>query len=411
MSLSATGTNRPEITRRSLLTILFADDAAAQTTAQLIGSEVNWRDILDLAEAWSVVPQLHERVPQLAITLPGQFHGELKTSMFTVFARSASFASKAVAALQHLHDAGISAVAFKGVASMTRLYQPAAARTIRDADILVAPDDLLRTIKALGQIGFAPQLGLDPSKLDHLLENMPGSSGNKAITLVKPGSVEIDLHWSIGLERFPVASLLERAKTLILFGQHVRVVAISDSLQLTARHSVRENFAVDSMCRDLLDVSKSCELLASQGNLRNEMERVAAHGDSVALLALTGILRELNDRHAAAKAERILEQRASPSERNVALHLRLLFFMQIQNGAFRKDLLYLLHAAPTKQILRGAFTNWRNYRGFMRSMERKLDGQELPLSQRVANLLLALRELRPAHFRSMRTLARVKYDQ
>jgi hypothetical protein len=401
-----------ETVRRSLVNLLFAGRDAAAASAQLVSEHHTWPEILRLAETWSVVPQLSERLRTLAIVLPDDLPGAFRASTIAVFARSAMFASKAGIALQHMQDAGIPALAFKGVASMTRLYQLAPQRTIKDADILIESRALPRAVEALAQIGFSPQDGLDPTTLDTLLENVPGSSGNKAVALVQPGGVEIDLHWSVGLEGVTTGALLERSEVLSLLGQNVRVASIADCLLLTARHSVRENFAVDTMCRDLMDVAKSCALLASQGNLREQLDCVAARGGRVALLALTGILCEFDDAFLpASEATNCLKRGASPAEKKTSGQLRRLFFAQADSGAFRKDLLYLVHAVPARQILRGALTDWRAYRSFMRSMEEKLDGQELPLTQRIAQLVTALRGLSPSHLRSMRALARMKYDR
>jgi hypothetical protein len=91
--------------------------------------------------------------------------------------------------------------------------------------------------------------------------------------------------------------------------------------------------------------------------------------------------------------------------------LEKLFFHQADYGPIGKDLLYLSHSIPARQILAGAFSNWREYRHFMRSMEEKLDGGEVPLGRRLWRLTLALKNSGPAHWRGLRTLARLKYEK
>ena len=171
-----------------------------------------------------------------------------------------------MAALRHLEVSGIPAIAFKGLASMARLYPKPGKRTIKDADLLVDRQYLQAALNSLSDLGFRPLENHALERLETFLDHSPGFSGNKAIVLYGPGDFELDLHWAVGVAGLEPAALLGRSETVTLFGTPVRVASFDDALLLTAKHAIRENLTVDAMCRDLLDIRLSWERSASRRN-------------------------------------------------------------------------------------------------------------------------------------------------
>lgn len=391
-----------ETARQCLLRILFASPDAS--------SPADWPSVFQTAETWSVVPQLAARIQELGLRPPADLWADFKRVHIATFARSASRASKGAAALLHLERAGIPAAAFKGLASMARLYPIPANRTIKDADILIEPQHVPAALSCLSELGLVSREGYDLGRWDRFLDHSPGFSGNKAMVLSEAGGMEIDLHWDVG--GLQPAELLACGETLPLFTSQVRVVSAADGMILTARHSIRENLAIDAICRDLFDLRLSCDYLSSRGMLAPALQRVRESTSLVPLLALTGILQAMDgDSGAVRDSACILAGFASPKQRQSASHLQTLFFHQVNHGPIGKDLLYLSHSIPARQILAGAFTNWKEYRSFMKTMEEKWDGGEVPLGRRLWKLMVGMKNSAPAHWRGMRTLARLKYGR
>jgi hypothetical protein len=394
--------------RQCLLKILFANREAAAVAAQALSSSQGWPTIFKLADAWNVVPQLAERIQELGFQPPADAWLDFKRVLFTCYAKSSARASKGASALRHLTDAGIPALAFKGLASMARLYARPAHRTIADVDLLVPPERLKDAVDRLGAIGFVSPEGHELARWERFVENAPGFSGNKAISLVEPGGTEVDLHWSVG--GLDPEGLEQRAEGVTVFAIPIRIVGAADAMVLTARHAIRENLAVDVICRDLFDIRLSCGWLAARGLLAPVLEEIARLHPLIPVLALTQILDSLDganqDVNAAA---RILAGIATPEQIRSAHELEALFFYQVRNGPFGKDLLYLAHSRPMRQILTGAFANWREYRRFMSSLEEK-DGEAVPLGRRAWHLAAAVKNAGPARWSSLRTLARLKFD-
>jgi hypothetical protein len=402
--------------RKDLVGLLFGAPAEALPAALKVSSAGSWEDALRAAQNWNAAPQLAARIQELGCQPPEVPWREFKRALISTFARSASRASKGAAALRHLEHSGIPAVAFKGLASMARLYPTPANRTIVDADVLVEPERVPAAVACLAELGFSSAESHDLERWDRFLDRSPGFSGNKAINLYGPGGMEIDLHWSVGLAGLTPATLLERSEMATLFSCPVRVVSPADGLILTARHAIRENLLVDSICRDLHDIRLSCAFLAARRSLEPALREIAAATSPVPLLALTGILNTLNpvtaeggDKHVQ-EAARILGNLASAKQKQSAQRLQALFFHQVEAGPIGPDLLYLSHSRPVRQILAGAFSNWPEYRKFMRSMETQLNGEEVPLSRRLWRLAKSLKTAGPAHWRGVRTLAQQKYE-
>jgi hypothetical protein len=399
-----------ESTRLSLLRVLLADEDGARASADRLSHSNGWSAAFKTAEAWSVAPQLAERVRQLVLQPPPAEWQEFKQVVIASYARSASRASRGIAAIRQLENCGVSTVAFKGLASMARLYTPPANRTIKDADVLIEKSNLSTAIECLGSIGLVPLEGHNPETLDRFMDDSPGFSGNRAIVLYGPDDFEIDLHWGVGLAGLNPDALLQRSSAVTLFARSVPVVDAGDGMILTARHAIRENLSIDTMCRDLFDIRQSCAFMASHGQLVTALERATIVNNLVPLLALIEILGALDATNRdAMTASKVLTGIADPDQLKAAAQLRTLFFQQVTAGPIGKDLLYLFHSRPARQILSGVFANWREYRSVMRSMEQKLEGEEIPIGRRLWQLALAVRSTGPAHLRSIRTLARFKY--
>ena len=410
MVIETSNASSAEPRRESLLKLLLADTQAARGSASSLINEGDWTAVFHEAEVWSVVSQLAERITGLGLEPPAEPWKDFKRLAIATYARTASRAAKGVKALAHLEQGGIRAVAFKGLASMVRLYPKPAERSIKDVDLLIMEQDLTRAVAALAEAGFFPVDGQGLDQLQALVQYLPNFSGNKAIVLQDSSGLEIDLHWSVGLRGLPASELIERAETFSLYGGSVHVVAAADALALTARHSVRENLAVDTMCRDLFDVRQTCALLAASGALPDALESACRSGGVLPLLALTRVLRALDETAVQVYAAfDLLTNIASKSERKAAEALQELFLHQVRHGRMEKDLVYLAHPRPVRQIVAGAWRNWREYRNLMQSMEEKLDGKTVSLGQRFWKLAVAAANAGPSRFSALRTLARLRF--
>jgi len=389
-----------------LVEFLLADDGNAAAIARDFSQAESWKQVLALARAWNVIPQLLARVQTLHFELAASDTMALRRAFLRVYQQSAFRAAKAIAAIRELEEEGIPVAAFKGVASIAVLYGNPKHRTIHDADLLVLQRDLPRAVACLERLGFARRGSETLSEYVRFVENSPGFAGNKAVALYGEGGSEIDLHWSLAGSGLPTEEILGRVVTAHLMDSTIPVVAPKDGFLLTVHHAIRENLAVESVCRDLLDVRLWCTRLRETGELEAALEWAAQSGCRVSALAVTSLISNYDATTAGAQAAVWLRERASSSERQSASRLTELFHYQLGNGRLGKDVFYLVHSRPWRQIFNGLGKDWFGYRRSMQNLEMQLEGAR-PMRERITLLARSIPGLRG--LRLARELARVKY--
>jgi hypothetical protein len=290
---------------------------------------------------------------------------------------------------------------------MAVLYGNPKRRAIGDADLLIARKDLAAALACLDAAGFVRQGSETLEQYLQFVDHAPRFAGNKAIALYGEDGAEIDLHWEIAGSGLRVDEVLKRARTASLMDASIPVVDSIDGFLLTIHHAIREDLGIDSVCRDLLDAGLWCKHLQDKGELQGAIARAMECGRAVPALAVTSILEGYDDRSAVARAAQLLRDASSARERKSASLLIELFSYQIGNGPIGKDVLYLVHTRPWRQIVTGLGTDWSGYLQSMQSMERKMS-EETPLRERAVQLAKSIPGLRA--LRLARELARVKYS-
>jgi Uncharacterised nucleotidyltransferase len=389
-----------------LLEFLLADDGKATAVARRFFESQCWREAIAVAKAWNAIPQLFDRIGSLGLKLTAADTAKLRFEYLNAYRQSAFRAAKAIGAIHNLEQAGIPAVAFKGIASIAVLYGDPKHRTIHDADILILKKDLPNALARLERQGFARRGSETLAQYLRFVEESPGFAGNQALTLYGDGGSEIDLHWDLHGSGLPAEEILERAVPVDLMGSTIPVVDAQDGILLTVHHTIRENFAIESVCRDLVDARLWLQYLRETGRLEAVMKWAAESRVKVAALTVATLLSGYDDTTAAAQAAVLLSGLASPAERRSATSLAELFHYQLRHGRLGKDVFYLVHSRPWRQIFRGLATDWSGYRQSMQTLEKQL-GEERPLHERVARLAKSIPSLRG--LRLARELACIKF--
>jgi hypothetical protein len=140
--------------------------------------------------------------------------------------------------------------------------------------------------------------------------------------------------------------------------------------------------------------------------LEEGMNRAVRAGSRVAALAVTSLLRGYDDTTAAARAAELLRAEASGAERRSAERLIDLFHYQLGNGRLGKDVMFLVHLRPWRQILKGFGGDWAGYRRSMEAMEDQL-GEDHSLLKRISGFARSIPSQKA--LRMARALALVKY--
>ncbi len=389
-----------------MVEFLLSGDGRAEDAARHLSDAGNWSEALALAQAWRVIPQLSARIQSLRIKLPAADTVTLRREFLRVYAESAKRVAQAIPAIRGLQQAGIRVAAFKGIATMAVLHGDPKHRTIGDADLLILRKDLHDALVCLEEKGFARRGSETLDEYLRFVKNSPGLAGNQSINLYGEDGADIDLHWTLEGSGLSTEEILERAGTARLMNAEIPVVDSKDGFLLTVHHVIREDMAIEGACRDLVDIRLWCGHLLKKQQLEEGMRWAVRSGYQVPALAVTSLLRSYDESSAAARAAHFLFELTNPSERKSATLLTELFHYQMGNGRLGRDVLYLLHSRPWRQMFEGLGRDWSGYRRSMQSFDKNLN-QESSLRERFAELARSIPG--PRGLKLARELARIKH--
>ena len=398
--------------RTCLLRVLIGKGDIAQSAAETIAQEDGWREAIELAFSWKALPELNHQLTVLGIYPSGSARDDLRTLSREAFLRSTMITARGLDAIDAIAREGIAVAAFKGLALIAAASFERGNRTLRDVDLLVAPEDVISAVEVLERCGYRRGFPGDLRDYFRFVRNSPGFSGNEAVLLTAPDGCDVDLHWRVGPRGSPVfesRSLLARAQRAHVSGRTVSVIGSIEGALLTVHHSLRNNFVPDEMIRDLLDLDAWVIQLDAREQL-NSFSR-AAHDCSLRspALAMAEILCKLRPGDAITRAVAELHEGISEPMLLAARRIEELFFLQLRDGAFNSDMLYLLSRDAWKLILGGAVGGWRQYRQQMAAFETRKLGAALPMSSRVALLWRDAFRAKRNHWSVLRTLAQSKF--
>ncbi|MFC7725621.1 nucleotidyltransferase family protein [Nocardioides sp. GCM10028917] len=207
------------------------------------------RGLVSAARQHHVVPYLAANLDRLDI--PRQARSELEAAAGRQRAGAAVLAADLSVALAALSNAGVRALAFKGVALATLAYGDFAIRGAGDLDLLVSPRDLPTAHRALSGAGWQPAAGYPTPgptwAWRHLVRTW------SELTLVGANS-DVDLHWYLTPTRntFPEFDILwSRHMVVSVDGHQIPTLSPYDALSHSAGHAAKDGWR---WMRSLLDV-------------------------------------------------------------------------------------------------------------------------------------------------------------
>jgi len=393
-------------TKARLTELLLAGSARAGAAARDISQDSAWPKALELAREWKVTPQLSARLQNIGVKLGAEETGTLRREFLRAHANSAQRAARSIEAIRELERAGIPVAAFKGLAAMAMLYGGPKHRTIGDGDLLILRRDLVNVLTCLGRKGWARKGAETLDEYMKFVENAPRFAGNQAIALYGEDGSEIDLHWQVAGSGLGVEELLSRMVKAQLSSFEIPVVDAKDGFLLTVHHAIREDLGIESMCRDLLDACLWCEYMERFHQLEEGMRWAVRSGAQVAALTVTSLLSGYDDTTAAARAAGLLGAAMSGRELRSAARLVELFHYQLGKGRLGRDVMFLVHWRPWRQIANGFGQDWAGYRRSMETLEGQL-GEDHSLLKRASQFSKSIPGLHA--LRMARELALVKY--
>lgn len=234
------------------------------------------RGLVAAARQHHVVPYLAANLDRLDI--PGQARAELEAAAGRQHAGAVVLAADLSVALATLRDAGVRALAFKGVTLSALAYGDFSVRGAGDLDVLVAPEDLERAHGVLTSAGWAPAPAYPRPGPSWAWRHFVRTSNE---LLLSSSETDIDLHWHLVPARgtFPAFDVLwgRRTETPV-DGQLTPTLSAYDALAHSAGHAAKDRW---KWMRSLLDV----HVLASRSDTWLRADR-PLRGDELVSLGL-----------------------------------------------------------------------------------------------------------------------------
>jgi hypothetical protein len=195
--------------------------------------------LLRLAERHRLTPLLHHHLQALgSASVPEAVAEALRARHAANAQRNLFLAGELVRIVRRLEAEGIPVLALKGPVLAVTAFGDLALRQFYDLDLLVPPEDVLRTRRLLLANGYASDT--DEAAVEATLQKPEKSQ--IALQHAATGQV-VELHWRLVPERlaydFQPAVLRERGQDVALAGTTVRTLAPEDLLVYLCAHGTK----------------------------------------------------------------------------------------------------------------------------------------------------------------------------
>ncbi len=213
---------------RCLHAALLAGDAARDAWRQVVSATP--LDQLDPG-CRSILPLVYRNLARQSADDRDQIEA-LKARYLLAWSDNQRALDAALPLLRGFEEAGVEAVALKGLALIARFYRDAGARAMADVDVLVRPADVGRASDVAVGLGWRPRYRLTPG---FLRVKHAGPFDHSA-------GVACDVHWRLfeesGAERAD-ADLWTATDRVELRGSSLRVLSPADQLLHVCGHAGR----------------------------------------------------------------------------------------------------------------------------------------------------------------------------
>jgi hypothetical protein len=217
---------RPEIELMLKCARNWPDEAADARIVELLSEQIDWAFLLRIADRHRMKPFLYWNLKEKHFEhLPATVREKLE-QRFMANARANLLAmGRMIRLLAEFEEAGIPVIAFKGPLSTYHLYGTPGLREFLDLDLLVAPDDVVRTNELLISSGLRPSVLLSARQLSALVRF------RNEFSFIRKG-LHVDLHWKLLYQCYDLevdhCELWDRSVKTEIEGRAVRTLGPSD---------------------------------------------------------------------------------------------------------------------------------------------------------------------------------------
>jgi hypothetical protein len=223
------------------------DLADEERLLALLRGPLDWERLWNLGHLHDVLPLLAASLHPLAgqAPIPAAWLERAQRRFYATLLRNTALASELTRVCAALNEAGVAAIAVKGVVLGETVYGNLALRPAADLDVLVRPHDLPAARSTLRSLGYAHRAEPLFAELHHPYHDP------QYFCQAAGGEICLELHWALWAARFfrlGAGALWERAGTAQLHGAEVRILSPEDTLLHLAIHRSRSALRLRFLC-------------------------------------------------------------------------------------------------------------------------------------------------------------------
>ncbi len=216
-------------------------------------SNLDWSEVLRLAEHHGVLPLVARNLIEHARGLPPEIERSLRSAYDANLRRSLWFTAELARIMQHFERRQLRVVPYKGPVLAQSAYRDVGLRNFSDLDFLISPADFERAKQALAEIGYRPSAHFTPAVERFWLRkgyerSFDSPAGPNLVELqwaLLPHFYAVDLHSDdlhsddLHSDDLRVEDLLRRAGRTVVGGCEVPCLSPEDSLVVLCVHAAK----------------------------------------------------------------------------------------------------------------------------------------------------------------------------
>jgi hypothetical protein len=241
--------------REAVVGLVLGDAACARLAAERLSGGQGWSGALACAKKWGVAARLHARLAA-TMEMPADVVAALRVEALRGTLRSRHVLERGAQVIAALREAGIEAIAIKGVGTLAALGARAAERTTNDLDLVVRERDEAAARAMLRAQGYRE---LDPAFARHMRDIALSPQLHNVARTLRKDELEVDLHWRFGPKPPPALAaerLIARAIEVPAGTETIRVACPVDAVLIAVHHALRGSFVPENAVRDLCDLAR-----------------------------------------------------------------------------------------------------------------------------------------------------------
>lgn len=221
-----------------LLTAAEPGPHREQEIANWNPAQVNWQELVRLAEHHGVLPLAARNLTKYGHAIPPEIERSLRSSYESNLKRSLWFTAEMLRITRHFEANRLRAIPFKGAALAQSLYGDPGLRSYSDLDFLISPADFNRAAHLLAEIGYRPSTSQHPA-----VERLWLRVGYERSFDSAAGKNLLELQWALQPHFYavdlPVEDLLARAGRALVEGCELPCLNSEDLLIVLCLHAAK----------------------------------------------------------------------------------------------------------------------------------------------------------------------------